>query len=845
MTIAEPEQQQLDRYRIERKLGAGGMGLVYLARDTKLQRPVAIKKLRKDTTSATAARRIQSEAQLLARLNHPNIVQLYDVLEEGDGVALVMEYVEGCTLRQWMREHNPGLAQKLQLLIQICRGLAQAHSLGIVHRDLKADNVLITNFGVAKITDFGIAKSLQGDSDTLTREDQVAGTLEAMSPEQLQGQPLDARSDLFSLGALAYQLLCDAKPFARGEGGAVAQAHIMVNQPHTPPRVACPELPEALAALLDRLLSKLPQRRPQSATQVAEALALLQAQGPDAGGPEFSATVTRLLRKPSNRRRRLLIGLGITALLAGAGAWGWKQMNQLQPQYIAVLPVQIRGQVEGGDSAEALTTAMVRQALLSAATQLKTSALVSFTPKAGQDFDAQLRKLRDKGVTDALLAQLQCARLHCEIELQRINPTDSQIKQQTGFAFLADKRQEAQYRIANSATALFPSGYRLAPSEQMLMSDSDYRDYLNIIGRLESKELDETDLNTLIQLSDSYPKNRAIYRGIADTAARLFALTGNPGYLDTAARELDNAIAFGISATAMTELKLFLYTFGERQDQFELLIKKLEQENFPLAALMNNRARFFFRKGDYASGLDYAQQAVALHASADNFYLVSINQTASGDYTAARATLDTLTRSYPDHWSSFSLLGVIELENGNLDAAEAAITAIPQPLRSWRARKNLGVSYFLGGRYQEALEEFTNVLTQVPEDVSTRVHIAETRLMLGQKEAARKGFTEALALTEAAPGLRERRYRALAHLGHEAEAIALTHQLIQEAPGDKYIEYFSAQIYALCDQWPSAGYYIARLIERGMGAAWFQLPAFQPLCTRPQTAEKVSAALCR
>lgn len=335
------------RYRVERTLGAGGMGVVYLAEDVKLGRKVAIKQLRSDMTGNSAEARFRSEAQLLARLNHPNIVRLYDVLEEDHNIALVMELVEGVTLKEWMREHNATLAEKLDLLMQICQGLGKAHCLGIIHRDLKPENILVTNDGVAKITDFGIAKALDCDQQ-LTREDHIAGSVQAMSPEQLQGAPLDARSDLFSLGSIAYELLCGYKPFERGDKSALAFAQQITSKPHIPPQHAWPEIPKPLAALLDRLLAKRPEQRPESAERVFEALELVRKHGIDRNTLQYSETVTQLLIKPRKKRRLIGSTLAILTIVGAFVFWGWKTLTYLPSQYIAILPTQINGVVQGG-----------------------------------------------------------------------------------------------------------------------------------------------------------------------------------------------------------------------------------------------------------------------------------------------------------------------------------------------------------------------------------------------------------------------------------------------------------------------------------------------------------------
>ncbi|WOX04573.1 protein kinase domain-containing protein [Microbulbifer pacificus] len=844
-----------ERYVIHSTLGAGGMGIVYLAEDRKLHRQVAIKKLKDDVASHNARARIQQEARLLAQLNHPNIVALHDVLEEDGNIALVMEYIDGTTLRAWMREHSPSLQQKLSLLMQICQGLQQAHSLGIIHRDLKSDNILITTGAsgklTAKITDFGIAKSQQLDEKTLTAENQLAGTITAMSPEQILGKTLDARSDLFSLGTIAYELLCGSRPFDKHDAGALAMANRITNEPHIPPQQAWADIPEPLTILLDKLLAKDPAQRPQSAQLVYQGFELLHQQGLESDSEDFTATLTDLFTRQQvkQRRRWLRLATGIAAaLVVGAGGyWGWQEITRLEPQYIAVMPVEINGEIRGEENAVALTRTMVRQALMNSVSQLKASALVSFEPKEGQDFEAQLQALRNKGVTDALFAKLECAQVRCEIELQLIAPMAGEIKQQSSFTFLTDKRQEAEYRISNSTKAVFSENYLTEKEKRVVMSDKDYDSYLDILSRLDQKDLKPKDLELLQLLIDRYPLNTNLYKAFTSVSAKLFVQTDQNAFIERGLAVIERGRAHKLNRQQLLEQELWLRTYTGDKDGFNKLLKQLDEDTSPSADLIARYARFFFMQGEYESGLHYAEQASALNPSADNLYLVALNNAVAGNYPQARSVLEKLLRAFPDHWSSYSTLGNIEMESGNLAAAETAITSIPEHLRGWRTRLNLGVCYFLQGFYSNAQKEFRSVLDQIPNDVSAKVLIAETYVMLGQQENAHQAFNDAIEITKSAEGLRERRYRALtlAHLGRTSDAISLTLELQQESPEDTDVKYFSAQVYALSNQWPSANYYLEQLIEQGMSAEWFNLPAFRQLCTQPHVSNQVKASLCK
>ncbi len=264
-------------YAIQRRLGAGGMGVVYLGTDSRLGRQVALKRLPEGQTPSMRERFLR-EAKALAVLNDPRIVQIFDILEEEGDVWIVMEYVRGRTLSQMIERHALAPTQAVALATQIAAGLAAAHEAGLVHRDLKSSNVIVTEQGSPKILDFGIAKQMQDGSTRLSAVGQVIGTPYAMSPEQARGRPVDARSDLFSLGVLLYQMIAGMPPF-RGATKEETVAMILRDTPE-PIEAHCPEIAQPLARLIEHLLEKEPGDRPESARAV-EALLERVAEGAD------------------------------------------------------------------------------------------------------------------------------------------------------------------------------------------------------------------------------------------------------------------------------------------------------------------------------------------------------------------------------------------------------------------------------------------------------------------------------------------------------------------------------------------------------------------------------------
>ena len=305
----------IDRYRVVEKLGQGGMGVVYKARDTLLERFVALKVLPPDRSSDPDRRqRFLQEAKSASALNHPGIVAVYDVLTVDDQDMLVMEMVDGETLEQLLARKRPALSEILGLAIEIADALARAHAAGIVHRDLKPANVMVTADG-AKVLDFGLAKLIEApfldaeaptiapDETALTRERVVLGTVGWMSPEQASGEMVDARSDIFAFGVLLFEMLTGQHPFRR-KSATETLAAIRDEKPEPPTRLVPALPPEADRAVL-RCLHKDPARRWQSISDLGSVLEDLK---------EDTESGRRVVTGPVPRRRRVPFGL----VIAGA-----------------------------------------------------------------------------------------------------------------------------------------------------------------------------------------------------------------------------------------------------------------------------------------------------------------------------------------------------------------------------------------------------------------------------------------------------------------------------------------------------------------------------------------------
>lgn len=266
------QQKILDnRYELERKIGEGGMARVYSGRDLKLNRRVAVKVLhRQYVNDADFLGRFRHEALAAAILNHPSIVDVYDVGQDGDIHYIVMEYVEGTDLKSLINREGPlPIPQAVAIAEQVAQGLVAAHRANMLHRDIKPQNIIVTPDGQVRITDFGIAKSQF--STSLTQTGITYGTVDYIAPEQAQGKPSSPRSDLYSLGITLYEMVTGRLPFTGENAVAIAMQHATAEPP--PPRRFNSQIPPQLEALILRTLAKDPERRPSSADEFARMLA--------------------------------------------------------------------------------------------------------------------------------------------------------------------------------------------------------------------------------------------------------------------------------------------------------------------------------------------------------------------------------------------------------------------------------------------------------------------------------------------------------------------------------------------------------------------------------------------
>ncbi len=302
---------RIAQFEIVKTLGEGGMGIVYLARDETLQRDLAVKVLRKEIIGDEGRERFIREARACSRINHPNIVTVYAAGEHEGDFYMAMELLEGKTLRETLEEDGQvDWPKTAGWMIAILSALQRLHDEGIIHRDLKPDNIMVGPDGGVKLMDFGIAHV--ASESRITIDVSMLGTAQYMSPEQATGMPTDARSDIFSVGTILYEALSGEIPFNAPHPMAVMYS--IANEEHESLSGRGPEIPEELAAIVDRALAKDPDARYASAGEFASELAVLAGEGENAGG-----------YTPAPLWRRIAIPAAALIIIAAVLAWAFSR----------------------------------------------------------------------------------------------------------------------------------------------------------------------------------------------------------------------------------------------------------------------------------------------------------------------------------------------------------------------------------------------------------------------------------------------------------------------------------------------------------------------------------------
>jgi tetratricopeptide (TPR) repeat protein/TolB-like protein len=758
---------QIARYRIERLLGRGGMGAVYLARDLRLDRPVALKFLASDVLTDPDKQRFLQEARAAAMLRHPNICTIHDI-EEADGhLFLSMAYLEGETLAQRIARGPVPVEQAVAIAIQLLQGLDKAHSLGVIHRDIKSRNIIVGPDGHTSVLDFGLA--LIPGADRLTNTGITVGTPSYMSPEQCQGTEVDPRSDLWSAGVVLFEMLTGTLPFRREQAAAVT--HAIVHDPVPDLASLRPAVPPALQAVVEKALAKDRQTRWASAREMAQALQPFAL--PHSTGASFAvsrgtdSTITRVtlatqrtgeapltpergsaltqpaltqpaLTQPEGGRARwyLIGGAGAVAALAVAmflrtdsggaeappappatpGSPGASNSNSPVPlvaptRLVAVLPFT----AEGGSSESVQLADGVMEMLSSDLAGFERLGKgIAAIPSAEIRRRAIATPAEAKRVYGAQLVVTGTARdsvskLEVEFALRLVDTASGQQLQTRSFLYSPSRGQENEKLAAATLAALLgvdAAGTVISAAATNRPDASlAYLRGRGLLARFDAAGNLDLAIAQLSRAATLDPNYALAQAALAEAYWRKSRATGDAAAAKLALEHGERAVALEpLLSTVHVTLGAIYTTSGREQDAI-VQLKEAQRLAPGSAEASRELARAYEALGRFPEA--EAAYRAAIQARPTDWYgylLLGLFYSERLErYEDALQAFEQARALTPDNELVYRNLGIAQMSQGNYDAATAELERALKIKSSATAYASLGAAYFLRHRYPEAM----------------------------------------------------------------------------------------------------------------------------------------------
>lgn len=802
----------LGRFRLLEPLGRGRVGAVYRALDPRLGREVAIKILHPDAcpTPRDEARFLR-EARILAGLQHPAIGTLHEVGSDGGRPFLVLALHEGETLEDRLRRGPLSDAEAVAIARALAGALAAAHRAGVVHRDLKPSNVILTEQG-ARLVDFGLAR--QGDNSGLTGEGLAPGSLAYLAPEQVRGEVVDHRADLWAFGVLIHETVTGHRPFGGANIPDVARSVLEDD----PPPVRRPGGRRPLAPLarwVARCLEKNPERRPAEADEL----------------------LAELDRPAWDRRLVHFVVVAMFLLAAAlAGTWLFRipspeaEGSTPSAVYVAA-PEPV---VETTDPSEirwigAGLQVAVRRGLLAL------PGLAPIDPAEVRGASRPVRELaRRVAAAEVVTTRARCHDGLCQVTLERLAGDDGRLL----WTATLQVAMEPERLLAEAVAARLLEAYpELTPRTEGLdlrVEDADYRAYLEIhIELSEGGAPDPEMLDRLTELGRRAPDLPEVHLTAARVARYLFELTREDRYLEQGRRFADTAALAAPddpqAEVIRAELDLAAGDLISARTRLEPLALRPETR----AESRRLEARLWELSGQGDRAIEAMRAAVAFRPSTRNLLSFANLETRLGRLDGARRHLEQLLDRAPDHRQGMQTLAQVELLAGRAERAVELFRVLVAEAPDVSNLTNLGTCLLLLGRVDEALAPLRRAHEQNPEHPQVVLAVADALDLQGGSgtEAARL-YRRVVELLEAPPEESQPWYllsvkaQALAHLGEHAGAVGTLQQALERAPDQSQLAFEAAIVYALAGERHSALHQARRALEGGLDSRWLELAWF-------------------
>lgn len=833
-------------YRILKRIGSGGMGEVFVADDHRLGRRVAIKRIRPDRELDEVVRaRLRREARFVAGLSHPAIVQVYDVLERDAAFYVVMEWIDGENLRQRLKREGPlPVETVIDLARQLAGGLAEAHRRGIVHRDFKAENVLVDKEGRAKITDFGIAKQLPTNIDeeteeaeeTLTQDEAVLGTYRAMSPEQALGNPVDPRSDLFSFGVLLYEILTGESPFL----GASSLGTLRRVVEHTPPRVESvrPDTPPALARLIRQLLEKDRDLRPRGAGEVEHTLASLDSRDITRSTEAALRPIVPWWRAPAMTVVVAVLMLAVALIVQHRPS----PTASIAPIYVATMNPEMRPKsdtsVREGELeifAEAVRSAVIRGLVGLEGVSTKDPALVDGSE--GKDaLEIARRVAADEIVTSSILYRPDRA----WITLHRLRGADGTVLWTGSLEVPSDDLVLTMRTISGQVRWAYPNLEVRPDLPGLDVQPDDLRRFLALHRRHYRRDDPSGDaiLKELEEIRESSPNFYDADLLTAQVAIYHFYDARDARYLDLARQAIERAEAKAPDDPRTLRQRFELERRTGHSEAAEAALQRLTELLPGDVFILDLRARLLLSQGRAKEALALMSEAVQLRPSLERLIDLSRLELDQGQIDDARGHLRAALDRSPDFFEALSLLAQLELGSGDPATAVELYRRLVHRMPGISEISNLGVAHMLLGEYAQAVAQFKRAFEAEPRNPFFALNLADAVLLSGDTATATELYRGVVERVRADPAADEAQFQtveaqALAHLGREREAVAALLQALSKSPDSASVAYEASLVYALIGERTSALVHAEAALKGGFDRRWFAFPWFDELRREP------------
>jgi serine/threonine-protein kinase len=668
--------QTLGHYRIDQKIGAGGMGVVYRAHDQRLDRDVAIKLLPDSLLNDSAAReRLRREALALSKLNHPHIAHIYDFDTHDEVTFLVMEYVRGDTLGKKLAQGRLPEEVVVSIGVQVASALEDAAEVGIVHRDIKPSNIMITPKGDIKVLDFGLAKLFRKSENDLTQSHgdipEVAGTLPYMSPEQLRSEPADFRSDIYSLGSVLYETVTGRRPFVSASPVALI-AEILNNTPK-PPRELNANLSANLESIVMRCLAKEPARRYQRAAELRAALESITTS-------DGIVSVSVATRKSRSRWTYFVTVLAIAMLGAGVAIWRMPKRQLTvaasRVNLLAVLPLN-----ESGNGFDAAFGNGLTETLTSRLMQLSKNHPLQVVPASeirANDITTLHEASQRFGATLGLELNVERAGTMVRVNYALVDA--NRHKQLRGGTVTAPASDPFALEDKVADGVLDALQIELGPGEREELTDhgttqpNAYDFYLQGRGYLQdflkpgSIENAIAEFNHALEVDPNYA---LAYSGLGEAYWREYDLTRNSDWVSRAKSNCERAV-------------------------------RLRKEE---AAGYNCLGTVYNGTGAYEKAAQEYQEAAVLQPTDDRAYQgLALAYERLSKPGEAEQTFRRAISLKPNDWANYNLLGELYLGQGKYADAESMFSQVAALVPDgYAGYGNLGITYLAEGQYTKAL----------------------------------------------------------------------------------------------------------------------------------------------